>query len=74
MPSMLQGEEKPVRELKLLGFSDIRITIGRRELLAALGGTVIAWPLAARANDLRPSRRPRSGARLANTVWEWRWR
>ena len=29
------------------------VTIGRRELLAALGGAVVAWPLAMRAQPIR---------------------
>jgi hypothetical protein len=35
--------------MHLAGEGRMTVSIGRRELLAALGGTAVAWPIAVRA-------------------------
>jgi putative ABC transport system substrate-binding protein len=45
------------------------VTIGRRELLAALGGAAVAWPLTARAQQ-SVSKMPRIGIIEPAALWD----
>src|SRR5499427_3639924 len=44
------------------------VTIGRRELLAALGGAAVAWPLAARAQQAGDRE---SAGQMPRVGWLW---
>jgi putative ABC transport system substrate-binding protein len=49
----------------------VAVTIGRRELLAVLGGTAAAWPLAVRAQQRERMRRIGVLSMLLEDDAEW---